>query len=123
MWIAYADGIERVEIVEKGTGGRRYRDKSKKPKDPYVVENDDDVFVVGADDLFDSPIAASCRRAELCKSLGVEMNDARLANPSEDADDDEDEEDEGDEEIEDEEDDVEDDDEEDEEDLEEEDDG
>lgn len=90
MWIAYADGIERVEIVEKGTGGRRYRDKANKPLNPYVVENDEESFVVSSDDLFDSPIAASCRRAELCKGLGIEMNDARLSNPSEDEEEEED---------------------------------
>jgi hypothetical protein len=94
MWIAYPDGIERVEVVEKGTGGRRYRDKANKPKDPYVVENDDETFVVCSDDLFDSPVAASCRRAELCKSLGMEMNDPRLSNPTEDEDEEDDESDE-----------------------------
>jgi hypothetical protein len=70
-WVAYPDGYARVEILERGTGGRVFRD-GRKPEHPYVVDQDGEEYVLGEDQLHDDPIAASRAVAEMRNELGLE---------------------------------------------------
>jgi len=103
-WVAYPEGYERVVIVEKGCRGFVFKNGNK-PENPYVVSEDGaDNYVLGEAELFDNPIEASTRVAQMRSKLGLgELDD----EDDEDLDEDEDELDEEDEDELDEEDDEE----------------
>jgi len=69
-YVAYPDSVERVRIVEIGTGDRNLK---RTPKNPVVVRvvggGDADEFCMSANDLFDSALAASARSAELAAEI------------------------------------------------------
>lgn len=93
MWIAYLGEVRRVTIVQKGTGGTRFK-KGTKPRDPYVVydEVDDEEFVMSSDDLHHNPRDAQIAAAELQKKHGlVSAQEDYAHNPLEPSDDEEEE--------------------------------
>jgi hypothetical protein len=83
-WVAYPDGPERVEIVERGIGGRAFRG-GVKPENPYVVNGDDGEYVLSEADLFDNPVQASIASAKMRAEHGL------ADNPLDEDEDDEDE--------------------------------
>lgn len=89
MWVAYVGEVRRVEVIQKGTGGTRFK-KGSKPKDPYVVydEIDEEEFVMGSDDLHHNPRDAQIAAAELQKKHGAALEDF-TNNPLEPGDDEE----------------------------------
>ena len=86
-YIAYPDEVVRVEIVERGTGGRVFK-AGRKPKDAYVVSDGDDEYAISAEHLFDDPLAAAIRSAELAKELGIVDEDEDEEELEEEDDDD-----------------------------------
>ena len=83
-WIAYPDGVARVEIEERGSRGFTFRD-GKKPDNPYVVNDGDDRYVVGEAELHDNPVDASKDVAKMRSKLGL----AELGDDEDDEDDEE----------------------------------
>src|SRR5262245_15117278 len=79
-WIGYPNRVARVEIVARGTGGHVFRG-GVKPDNPYVVAEGEDEFVLSGDHLYDDPVQASIRSAELRRDHGLV-----LENPVEDDD-------------------------------------
>lgn len=108
MWMAYATEIRRVQIVQKGTGGVRFK-QGAKPHIPYVVydEIDEEEFVVSIDDLHHNPRDAEADYLRRAKEHGVVVPEGQplSSNPVEEEEDEEDEDDAGEDEDEDEEDD------------------
>jgi len=102
MWIAYPCEIDSVTIIAKGTAGRVFK-RGSKPKDPYVVFDGDEEFVVGSGDLFDSPVAAGIASAKIAQAEKIDCKEEEdeSSNPIGDEDDEDDEGDEGDEDDED----------------------
>jgi hypothetical protein len=110
-YVAYHDGVERVQIVKKRVSSRGL---PRDIKNPVLVRDEDgDEFVVGDGELFNNPMQASKAMAKMQAELGMAANPVR--GPEDEEEDEE--EDEDDEEVDDE-----DADEEDEEDLDEDDD-
>jgi hypothetical protein len=116
-YVAYHDGIERVQIKKERASIRGLPRPVDKPT--LVVNEEGEDFVVSRDQLYNNPMQASAASAHMAAQMGPAANPRRGPGDEEEEDEEEDEEELDDEEID--EDDLED--EGDEEDEEEEDDG
>jgi hypothetical protein len=73
-WVAYPDGIEKVQLIEMGVGDRIV--KRGFFKKPVTVENEEgDEYIVSHHELYHSPIAASIQVAKLREELGLGSRD------------------------------------------------
>lgn len=73
MWVAFADEIQVVTVVGKGTGDRVLKNKVR---NPYVVQDDQgDEWVVSLDDLCDSKLCAHRKQLELRQEYELEYED------------------------------------------------
>jgi hypothetical protein len=69
-WVAYPEGVERVEVVERGCRGHVFRN-GEKPENPYVVSEGGDQYVLGEAELHDNPVQASVAVAKMRSELGL----------------------------------------------------
>ena len=93
-WVAYPEGVEKVQLIEEGVGARKV--KRGLYTKPVTVENEDgDEFIVSSTSLHHSPIEASVEVAKIRKSLGLseQIEDDLEKNPLDDIDDSEEDED------------------------------
>lgn len=85
-YVAYFDGIEKVQIIKKRASSRGL---PRDIKNPVLVRDEDgDEFVVGDGELYNNPMQASLAMAKMAKQLGGSVR----ANPIKGPDDEEDEE-------------------------------
>lgn len=89
MWIAMPGQYSQVTIVERGTGGHVF--KGEKPEKPYIVEDQDqDRFIIGLADLYDSPREAAIEAARLAGEHGALESNPEDENENPDGDTEED---------------------------------
>jgi hypothetical protein len=91
-YVAYHDGVERVQIVKKRVSSRGL---PRDIKNPVLVRDEDgDEFVVGDGELFNNPMQASKAMAKMQAELGMAANPVRGPEDEEEEDEEEDEDDE-----------------------------
>lgn len=87
-WVAYPDGVARVEVVQRGSRGYVLRNGAKLDN-PYVVNEGGETYVLSEADLHDNPVEASKAVARMRGELGLSEFEEEEEELDEDDEDDE----------------------------------